>query len=371
MLSPLEVRLEPFQERMLELVELSRSRGYHRNLLVSATGTGKTVMAAVDYARLRSTLPRTRLLFVAHLVEILEQSLAMFRHVMRDHTFGELWVGGARPAAFEHVFASIQSLTAAGREHLSPDHFDVVIVDEFHHAAAASYRFLMEELAPRQLLGLTATPERADGLPILHWFGDRIAAELRLWDAIEQYRLVPFTYYGIHDGVDLRDVPWRRGHGYDDAALTNVYTSDQAWVRFVFKQLESHVDDVAAMRCLGFCVSVAHAQYMAAQFQHLGVAAVAVVGTTSDADRRAALHGLADGKVQVVFAVDLFNEGVDVPAIDTLLMLRPTQSATLTFSNSSGRGHRTHDLIGILPSFIRGSPSGNALRRLVRLWRLT
>ncbi|HLL67820.1 MAG TPA: DUF3427 domain-containing protein [Micromonosporaceae bacterium] len=339
-LSPLEVRLEPFQERMLELIELSRARGYHRNLLVSATGTGKTVMAAVDYARLRTTLPRARLLFVAHRGEILEQSLAMFRHVMRDHTFGEMWVGGARPTAFEHVFASIQRLTAASREHLSPDHFDIVIVDEFHHAAATSYRFIMDELTPRELLGLTATPERADGAPILHWFDDRIAAELRLWDAIEQHRLAPFTYYGIHDGVDLREVPWRRGHGYDDAALTNVYTSNDAWVRFVYRQLETHVDDVATMRCLGFCVSVAHARYMAARFRQLGVAAVAVVGATPDADRRAALRDLADGRIQVVFSVEVFNEGVDVPTVDTLLMLRPTQSPTL-FLQQLGRGLRT------------------------------
>ena len=339
-LSPLEVRLEPFQERMLELIEVSRSRGHHRNLLVSATGTGKTVMAAVDYARLRATLRPARLLFVAHREEILEQTLLTFRQVLRDHTFGELWVGGARPTAFEHVFASIQTLAAAKREHLRPDHFDVVIVDEFHHAAAASYRFLMEELEPRELLGLTATPERADGLPILHWFDDRIAAELRLWDAIEQHRLAPFMYYGIHDGVDLTEVPWRRGHGYDDAALTNVYTGNDAWVRFVYQQLTAYVDDVTTMRCLGFCVSVAHARYMAAQFDRLGVAAVAVVGTTPDADRRAALRRLEDGDIQVVFSVDLFNEGVDVPAVDTLLMLRPTQSATL-FLQQLGRGLRT------------------------------
>jgi superfamily II DNA or RNA helicase/HKD family nuclease len=339
-LSPLEVRLEPFQERLLELIEVSRSRGYHRNLLVSATGTGKTVMAAVDYTRLRNTLPRARLLFVAHREEILTQSLATFRHVLRDHTFGELWVGGTRPTTFEHVFASIQSLSATGREHLRPDHFDIIVVDEFHHAAAASYRFLMEDLTPRQLLGLTATPERADGWPILHWFGDRIAAELRLWDAIEQSRLVPFTYYGIHDGVDLREVPWRRGHGYDETALSNVYTSDRAWARFVFHQLESHVDDIATTRCLGFCVSVAHAQYMAAQFARFGVVAVAVSGATSDVDRRAALRGLASGTVQIVFSVDLFNEGVDVPTVDTILMLRPTQSATL-FLQQLGRGLRT------------------------------
>jgi superfamily II DNA or RNA helicase len=296
-------------------------------------------MAAVYYAELRGTLPRARLLFVAHREEILDQSLAMFRHVMRDHTFGEKWVGGERPTTFNHVFASVQSLSAARLEHLAADHFDVIIVDEFHHAAAPSYRFIMDALAPRELLGLTATPERTDGLPILHWFGDRIAAELRLWDAIEQHRLAPFAYYGIHDGIDLRDIPWRRGRGYDEAALTNLYTSDETWARFVYGQLEAHVDDVSTIRCLGFCVSVAHARFMAEQFQKLDVAAVAVWGETSDVERRSALRDLDEGRVQVVFSVDLFNEGVDVPNVDTLLMLRPTQSATL-FLQQLGRGLR-------------------------------
>ena len=338
-LSPLEVRLEPFQERLLELIALSRTRGHHRNLLVSATGTGKTVMAAVDYGRLRGSLPRARLLFVAHREEILDQSRAMFRHVMRDHTFGEKWVGGARPVTFDHVFASIQSLAASGLEHLAADHFDVIIVDEFHHAAAPSYEKIMNHLAPQELLGLTATPERADGLPILHWFGDRIAAELRLWDAIEQHRLAPFVYYGIHDGIDLSAVPWRRGRGYDETALTNVYTADTAWVRFVCKQLEKHVDDVSTIRCLGFCVSVAHARFMATRFQEIGVKAVAVWAETPDGERRAAIRDLHDGKVQVIFSVDLFNEGVDVPSVDTILMLRPTESATL-FLQQLGRGLR-------------------------------
>jgi superfamily II DNA or RNA helicase len=339
-LSPLEVRLEPFQERILELIELSRQQGYHRNLLVSATGTGKTVMAAADYARLRDTLPRARMLFIAHREEILDQSLAIFRHVMRDHTFGEKWVGRERPTAFEHVFASVQSLRAARLEHLAADHFDVIIIDEFHHAAAPSYQFIMNDLTPQELLGLTATPERTDGLPILHWFGDRIAAELRLWDAIEQHRLAPFAYYGIHDGIDLRDIPWRRGRGYDETALTNVYTSNHAWARLVYRQLQAHVDDISRIRCLGFCVSVAHAQFMADQFHKLGLAAVAVWGETPDEDRRSALRNLRDGRVQVVFSVDLFNEGVDVPTVDTLLMLRPTQSATL-FLQQLGRGLRT------------------------------
>ncbi|MEU0553260.1 DUF3427 domain-containing protein [Dactylosporangium sp. NPDC006015] len=338
-LSPLEVRLEPFQERMLELIELSRTRGHHRNLLVSATGTGKTVMAAVDYARLRQKLPRARLLFVAHRERILDQSMATFSHVMRDYEFGEKWVGGTRPTQFNQVFASVQTLAANGLQHLAPDHFDVIIIDEFHHAAAPSYRAIMEDLKPQELLGLTATPERADGLPLLHWFGDRIAAELRLWDAIEQHRLAPFAYYGIHDGIDLREVPWRRGRGYDDAALTEIYTSDMAWARFVYKQLDQHVTDVSTIRCLGFCVSVAHARFMAEQFQKLGVAAVAVSGETPDAERESAIRELEEGTLQVIFSVELFNEGVDVPDVDTLLMLRPTESATL-FLQQLGRGLR-------------------------------
>ncbi|MGH8890758.1 MAG: DUF3427 domain-containing protein [Acidothermaceae bacterium] len=339
-LSPIEIRLEPFQDRLLELIAVAREQGHHRNLLVSATGTGKTVMAAIDYARLRAKLPRARLLFVAHREEILDQSLATFRHAMRDHAFGEKWVGGERPRQFDHVFASVQSLNAAGLDRLEPDHFDVVIVDEFHHAAAPSYRALLDHVRPVELLGLTATPERSDRLPILHWFGDRIAAELRLWDAIDQHRLSPFSYYGIHDSVDLQQVPWKRGQGYDVNVLTAVYTANDAWARLVLHQVIDHVDDISAMRCLGFCVSVGHARFMAAHFNAHGVPAVAVWGDSLHAERIDALRGLADGRIKAVFSVDLFNEGIDVPAVDVVLMLRPTDSATL-FLQQLGRGLRT------------------------------
>jgi superfamily II DNA or RNA helicase/HKD family nuclease len=342
LLSPTEIRPEPFQERMLELIELSRRRGHRRNLLVAATGTGKTVMAALDYARLRQRLERSRLLFVAHREELLDQALATFRHALRDASVGEKWVGGSRPERFEHVFASIQSLSAAGLDHLAPDHFDVVIVDEFHHAAAPTYDRLLSHLDPVELLGMTATPERSDGLSILGWFDDRIAAELRLWDAIDQHRLVPFAYYGIHDGLDLTDIPWRRGRGYDVEALSSLYTSTDAWARTVIQELMRHADDPDTMRCLGFCVSVAHARYMAERFRHHGIEAVAVTGETPEPARRQALADLAAGRVRVVFSVDLFNEGVDVPAIDTVLMLRPTESPTL-FLQQLGRGLRRAD----------------------------
>src|SRR5213076_2868371 len=225
--------------------------GRHRNLLVAATGTGKTVMAAVDYVRLREQLPRDRLLFVAHREEILEQSRATFAHALRDASFGKLWVGGKRPSRFEHVFASIQSLNRSGLESVDPAHFDVVIVDEFHHAAAPSYQMLLERMAPRELLGMTATPERADGLDVLRYFDGRIAAELRLWDAIDQEYLAPFAYFGIHDGLDLRAVPWRRGQGYDVVALENVLTADHAWARLVVEEVRRKVADSSKMRALG------------------------------------------------------------------------------------------------------------------------
>ena len=338
-LSPVEIRLEPFQERLLEQIELSRRNGHHRNLLVSATGTGKTVMAAVDYARLKTRLPRARLLFVAHREEILAQSRATFAHALRDGNFGEFWVGGDRPAVFDHVFASIQSLNASGVESIDPSHFDVVIIDEFHHAAAASYERLLTRLQPIELLGLTATPERSDGLPVLHWFGDRIAAELRLWDAIDQHRLVPFSYFGVADNLDLREIPWRRGTGYDVQQLTEAITTNGVWARAVVKQFQERLISSEGTRALGFCVSVDHAKYMARVFNESGIAATAVWADTPDSERVQALSDLAAGRVKVVFSVDLFNEGVDVPSVNSLMMLRPTESPLL-FLQQLGRGLR-------------------------------
>jgi len=339
LLSPIELELRPFQEALLEHVVLARHQGHHRNLLVAATGTGKTVIAAVDYARLRAQLGRSRLLFVAHREEILDQSRATFRYALRDGAFGEKWVGGQRPSRFEHVFASIQSLNSADVRNIDPAHFDVVIVDEFHHAAAPSYETLLEHLKPVELLGLTATPERADGLDVLRHFDGRIAAELRLWDAIDQEYLSPFAYFGVHDGLDLRRVPWRRGQGYDTTELENVFTADHAWAHLVVEEIRRKIADPSSMRALGYCVSVGHARFMAKRFTEVGLPAVALSAASRSDERRAALRDLSDGKVRVVFTVDLFNEGIDIPSVDTLLLLRPTDSPTL-FLQQLGRGLR-------------------------------
>jgi len=174
---------------------------------------------------------------------------------------------------------------AQSAKDLAPDHFDVVIIDEFHHAAAATYKALLRHIKPIELLGLTATPERSDGLSILQWFDHRIAAELRLWDAIDQHRLCPFAYFGIHDGLDLRAVQWQRGSGYNVNELSNIVTGNHVWVRRVLKAIQDQVDDPGRMRALGFCVSIAHARFMAAEFTKHGLPSVAVWADTDARER--------------------------------------------------------------------------------------
>jgi superfamily II DNA or RNA helicase/HKD family nuclease len=337
--SGLEVRPYPHQEAILEALESERTvHDRHRNLVVAATGTGKTVVAALDYARLRAILPRDRLLFVAHRKEILEQSRRTYREVQVDGTFGEIYVGGERPQRWEHVFASVQSLASFGVERLPADHFDVVVVDEFHHAQAPTYRRLLEHLQPRELLGLTATPERGDGVDVREHFDGRTAYELRLWDALSADLLVPFHYFGVADDVDLQGVEWKRG-SYDVAGLDKVYTGNDARAAKVIKETTDKVTDVHRMRALGFCVSVRHAQYMAQAFTRAGIPSLVVSGDTAAEQRAEALRRLRDLEVNCLFAADLFNEGLDLPQIDTVLFLRPTQSSTI-FLQQLGRGLR-------------------------------
>ncbi len=340
-LSGLEVRPYAYQREMLEEIEVERTvHGRHRNLVVAATGTGKTVVAALDYRRLcdPQTARRPSLLFVAHRREILEQSLRTYREVLADGSFGEQFVGGARPERWDHVFASVQSLNAYGVLNIPRDHFEVVVIDEFHHAEAATYRRLLDHLQPRELLGLTATPERADGVDVRTFFDGRTASELRLWEALGQDLLCPFHYFGIADGTDLSQVQWSRGR-YDEQGLSSLYTGNDARARIVLRQLQDKVIDVSRMRALGFCVSIAHADYMARVFTEAGIPAQAVSGTTPAAQREQALADLKDRRVNTLFAADLFNEGLDLPDVDTVLFLRPTESATI-FLQQLGRGLR-------------------------------
>lgn len=337
------IRVRPFvhQQQILDALDTERGRGHFRNLVVAATGTGKTIVAALDYRRLVEEHGGLSLLFVAHRKEILEQARHMFRVVLQDGSFGELLVAGRRPEEGRHVFAAIQSLHEDRLGSVAPDAYQMVIVDEFHHAAAPTYDRLLTHLRPRYLLGLTATPERADGQSVLSWFADRIAAELRLWTALDRGLLVPFQYFGVSDGTDLSQLNWRRG-GYVGEELENVYTSDDHRVGIVLRTLRDKVRSVSTIKALGFCVGIRHAEFMARRFREAGLRAKAVHGETPPEERDAGLRELRQGHLNVLFTVDLFNEGVDVPQVDTVLFLRPTESATV-FLQQLGRGLRHAD----------------------------
>ena len=336
----LDVRPYPHQRRMLDALTVERERhDRHRNLIVAATGTGKTVVAALDYRELVERGGRDlSLLFVAHREEILRQSLATYRAVLHNGSFGEQH-GGGRIAEGRHVFAMVQSLHETRLEQIDPTLFDVLVVDEFHHASAATYDRLLRHLRPLELLGLTATPERMDGQDVTEWFDKRIAVELRLWEAIDQGFLVPFQYFGVADGTDLRDLTWRRG-GYAPEELSNLLSNDDRRVSKLLEAIRRIVLDPSRMRALGFCVSKEHARYMARKFVQAGLRSVALTGDDSAETRAAALRDLQAGRLRCVFSVEVLGEGVDVPDVDTVLLLRPTASATL-FTQQLGRGLRT------------------------------
>lgn len=339
-LTSLAVRPWPYQQQVLDT--LSAEREIHnswRNLVVMATGTGKTVVAALDYRRLREAGKVESLLFVAHRDEILTQSLITMRHVVRNGSFGERFIGGERPQDWRHVFASVQSLARLNLTQRRPDQFDMVVIDEFHHAMAPTYERLLKHLVPKVLLGLTATPERTDGKNVTEWFGGRTAVELRLWEALERGLLAPFQYFGIADNTDLKAIQFTRGKGYEPRELENVYTGDDARARIIAQAVKDKVTSIAAMRGIGFCVGVAHARFMADRFNGFGIASIALTGDDHPEQRRVAIEALRNRKVNVLFTVDLFNEGVDIPEIDTVLFLRPTESATV-FLQQLGRGLR-------------------------------
>ncbi|MFC6015214.1 DUF3427 domain-containing protein [Plantactinospora solaniradicis] len=328
-----------YQSSILSDLEAERLvHGRHRNLVVMATGTGKTVVAALDYRNLRKRLQVNSLLFVAHREQILRQSRSVFRHVLRDGSFGEVLVGGEKPRDWRHVFASVQSLHRLSDEDLPPERFDMVIVDEFHHAKAPMYARLLKRLQPRELLGLTATPDRADGGDVRHWFDGRTAVELHLWEALERQLLAPFQYFGLHDDVDLSTLRWRRGQGYDPTELSALYVNNNSRVSKILQAVRDKVD-VGQMRALGFCVSIAHAEHMTESFNRSGVPSSAVTSGPGSGNRQQLIDQFRRGELQVLFTVDLFNEGIDLPMVDTILLLRPTESATV-FLQQLGRGLR-------------------------------
>ena len=339
--STLKGLIRPFdyQQEILERLQVEREvRNHWRNLVVAATGTGKTVMAASDYKAFAEKNERARLLFVAHREEILRQSLQTFRQVLSDYNFGEKWYGGEEPTNYEYVFASKDTLNnRLDTLSLPVDYYDYIVVDEVHHVAASSYRKIINHFTPKVLLGLTATPERMDGEDITQDFDGTISAEIRLDDALNKGLLAPFYYYGITDSVDYSEVAWDKGH-YVASELSHIYTYNDARTAVILQSLQKYLTNIRDVRALCFCVDQQHAKYMAAKFTLCGLKADVL--TSENAQMRAPLYRrLKNKEINYLFVVDMFNEGVDIPEVDTILFLRPTESLTV-FIQQFGRGLR-------------------------------
>lgn len=335
-----------YQQEILDKLAAERNvRGHTHNLIVAATGTGKTVVSALDYRCFRKRNPKKlcRLLFVAHREEILKQSLYTFRAVLKDANFGEMFVGNYKPDNIDNLFISIQTFNSQDFTlKTSPDFYDYIVVDEFHHAAALTYQKLLSYYKPKILLGLTATPERMDGKSILPYFNNRIAAEIRLPEAIDRKLLCPFQYFGVTDNVDLDELKWTNG-GYDKGELSRVYTLSGIKARLradlVVSSVLKYVTDIDDVKGLGFCVTIAHAEFMSDYFNSRGIPSIFLTGNSPDEEREKAKTRLVSGEIRFIFVVDIYNEGVDIPEINTVLFLRPTESLTV-FLQQLGRGLR-------------------------------
>ncbi len=334
-----DIKPYPFQLEILEKLEVERTvHNRNKNLIVAATGTGKTVISAFDYKRFKTENKSAKLLFLAHRKEILLQSMGSFQGILKDNNFGELWVDGYVPDNYEYVFASVQTLNNRLNDiHLSHEYFDFIIIDECHHLTANSYRGILEYFNPKILLGLTATPERMDGGDIQEDFHNRIAAEIRLPEALNRKLLCPFQYFGITDSIDLSNVGWERGR-YIASELSSIYTANDRRVREIIDSLEKYTKDINDVRALGFCVTIEHAKYMAEKFSLAGLKADYLTSANSQ-NRDKVRNSLLNKEINYLFVVDIFNEGVDIPEIDTVLFLRPTESLTI-FLQQLGRGLR-------------------------------
>jgi superfamily II DNA or RNA helicase len=336
------MRAKDYQLAILERLETEREvHGRYRNLIVAATGTGKTVISAYDFKRYYEKHPDCRFLFIAHRQEILRQSLQTYRYILEDQNFGELMYSGHKPNNYRHMFASKDMLINRLDETiLTPDYYDYIVVDEVHHIVAATYVKLMNYFKPKILIGLTATPERMNASEdITVFFDGHISAEIRLPDALNAGILAPFEYYGIPDGTDLSEIKWTAG-GYDPVELTKIYTTNDLRTKLILNKVQEYIGgDIHTAKALCFCVNKEHARYMNAKFTLAGLHSDVLTSDDSESHRKEVRSKLKHGNINYLFVVDIFNEGVDIPEIDLILFLRPTESLTV-FLQQFGRGLR-------------------------------
>lgn len=321
------------QIEALYSLEKSREEGFDKGLVVAATGIGKTYLSAFDSAKYN------KILFVAHREEIIKQAAQSFKNVRNSDDIG-FFYSNQKDTKNSFIFALVQTLGKEqylNEEYFSKDYFDYIIVDEFHHAVSSNYKKIIDYFTPKFLLGLTATPERLDSKDVFALCDYNMVYEVRLKDAINKGWLVPFRYYGIYDEtVNYEDIDYKNGK-YDDKQLEEALMLNKRG-----EVILNHYLKYNSKRAIGFCTSRHHAEYMAKVFNENNIPSAAVYsgekGEYSE-ERNIALSKLTSGELKVIFSVDMFNEGLDVPAIDMVMFLRPTQSPTI-FLQQLGRGLR-------------------------------
>ncbi|MFA2567494.1 MULTISPECIES: DEAD/DEAH box helicase family protein [Bacillus] len=327
-----EIKITPrfAQLPALEQLENVLEEGYNKAMVVMATGLGKTYLAAFFAKRFK------RVLFIAHLEEILNQAEKSFLRVIDNKTTG-IYNGKKKEGEKDVVFASIQTLSRKRHlENFSPNDFDLIIVDEFHHAAANSYQRVLDYFDPNFLLGITATPDRNDFRDIYSICDGNVAYRIDFMEAIQRGWLSPFHYYGVHDDTDYSQIRWI-GNKYDREELTQIQLREElalnileAWKKY------------KKTRTIVFCSSIRQAVFLSTYFNENGYSTISLHSETKHISREHAINQLDNNELDAIFTVDLFNEGVDIPSVDTLLFVRPTESLTI-FTQQIGRGLRLHE----------------------------
>ena len=321
------------QIEALYALEDSRSEGATKGLVQAATGVGKTYLAAFD------SVQYERVLFVAHREEILKQAAISFKNVRHSDDYG-FFYGKQKDTDKAVIFASVATLGRSEyltEDFFAPDYFDYLVIDEFHHAVNDQYQRIVNYFKPQFLLGLTATPERMDGKNIYEICDYNVPYEISLKEAINKGALVPFHYYGIYDETDYSSLHIVKGR-YDEKELNETYIGNVKRYDLIYKYYMKY----RSKRALGFCCSRQHAEEMAKEFCKRGIKAVAVYSNADgefSEDRDKAIEKLKNQEIKVIFSVDMFNEGVDIAALDMVMFLRPTESP-IVFLQQLGRGLR-------------------------------
>ena len=325
------------QEKALEALRETRKNGNTKGIVIAATGTGKTYLSAFDVHQAQAST----LLFLAHRDELLENAKKTFADVFGTDDFMGKVTGTVKERDKPFLFSTVQSLH---REEIlnkfHPTYFDYIIVDEFHHAEAETYRKIIEYFQPKFLLGLTATPERMDGKDVLALCDHNVVYEIRLHQALEQGLLAPFHYFGLADNtVDYEKIDIKNGQFVGESLVGALKTHER--VDYVLDMIEKFGHDGEKRRALGFCASIEHAQFMAEEFSQRGYEAIYLTGDDDPDFRREMVQRLEteDDSLEFIFTVNIFNEGIDIPSLNLVLFLRPTESPTI-FIQQLGRGLR-------------------------------